>query len=712
MGKTLIIAEKPSVARAISEALKVKGKKDGYYESDKYYITYAYGHLYQLYDVSDYDPEKKGWKLEYFPFIPKDYKYKPIDNDGAKKQIRTIKTLLKDSDLVINACDKDREGEVLFSEIKHVLNIKQPIKRLLITSYTDKDVEKGMRELGSERLDIEKAGGCRQKIDWVLGINLTSTFTLITNSNTQLRLGRVILPTLKLIFDREKEIAGFKSRPIYTLKADFQNDKCSYSGTYYLDGQNKSADKNPLEKVKEDIKDQQAVVIKKISDKKKTMPPKLFSLTDLQGHITSSYKDFTADKVLKITQALYERKYVTYPRTASRVLDDTQTEDAKESFEAILKKLELGITEKEKFNFHTDKSVFDSTRVDSHPAIIPTYMIPDTKTLSADEKAVYMEIVKRFMAVFMGPTIHDTLEVVTRVKEHEFITRGKMLISEGWRELYKSSKAEEDQDKDDNIEGENLSEGDISKVKDSTLKEGKTAAPKHHTIKTLLFAMENCGKSVEDESEVLKGFTIGTPATRSETIKKLMDCGYIIQKGSNLLITETGIRIITTFPAKNLMRVEFTGQIEKTLKDIEKGNYDPDEFMDKMTGYIAKTINDMKSLTFESIRNERSDKNVIGKCPACKKDVVENIKAYSCEGTLNKQCNFTLWKEDKYLSAFGKKMTLAIAKSLVKDQKVKIKGLKSSKKPGSTFDAIIHLKKNDSSGYWNYEMSFDNKKKA
>lgn len=710
MGKTLIIAEKPSIAKSIAEALEIKGRKDGYYESDNYYITYAYGHLYQLYDVSDYDPEKKSWKLEYYPFIPEEFKYKPIDNPGAKKQIKVIKELLKDSSLVINACDGDREGELLFSEIKHDLKIKQPIKRLWITSHTTKDVNRGLKELKPEMLNLESAGSCRQKIDWILGINTTTTFTLITDSNQPLKLGRVVLPTLKLVFDREKEIIGFKSKPIYSLKATFK-DKCQYSGTFYKEGQNKFLEKDSLEKIAKEIQNKEAIISKKLSEKKKTMPPKLFSLIDLQGYITSHYKAFTADKVLKVTQELYEKKYVTYPRTASRVLDDSQVEDAKESYEAILDKLDLKIDKTGKFVFHTEKRLFDSSKVDSHPAIIPTYVVPDINSLSEDEKIVYMEIVKRFMAMFMEPMIHDTLEIVTRVDSYEFITRGKALIQEGWKELYSNLKDEESEDEEDKIEGNNLSEGDKSKVFNQDIKEGKTVPPKHYTEATLLSAMENCGKHVEDESEVLKGFTIGTPATSAETIKKLIECNYILKKGSNLLITELGVKIITMFPAKNLMRVDFTGQIEKTLKDIEKGNYNPDEFMAKMTNYIEKTINEMKGLKFDSLRTEKNDKNIIGKCPACKKNVIENQKAYSCEGTINKECNFTLWKDDKYLKSLGKKMTATIAKSLVKEQKALIKGIKSKKNEGYTYDAVIHLKQNKESGYWNYEMTFPQKKK-
>jgi DNA topoisomerase-3 len=712
MEQILIIAEKPSVAKSIATALKANKKQDGYFEGNGYYVSYAFGHLYTLADTRDYNPDMQKWDLKDYPFVPGSFKYKATNDPGIKKQIKTLKQLASKSDLLINACDGDREGELIFAEIKNDLNINKPIKRLWITSHTPKDIEKGMNNLKGHMQNLENAGYCRQQIDWLIGINLTVVYTLKSGDGQVLKVGRVLLPTLKLIFNREVEIANFKSKPFYMLKSRFKSDDESYIGTYYnKEGDNKFSSKEDILSIQEAIKNKPGTVIKKEGKQSKQNAPKLFSLTDLQGHITSKFKGFSSDKVLKVMQSLYEKKYLTYPRTASRYLDDTQIKDAEESLNAVINIPGL-IKDQAAIEFHTEKRVFDSSKVDSHPAIIPTYIVPDIDKLSEDEKIVYMEVVKRFVAQFMQSAVYDTVEIITKVEEYEFITRGKFLIQEGWKELYRSKDDSEDeeskdQDQEDKISAKNLNEGDTVELDSSELKEGKTTPPAHYTEKTLLSAMENCGKQVENEEDVLTGFTIGTPATRADTIKKLIDTDYIIQKGKNLLITDKGAKVIHFFPVKRLLKVDFTGKIEKTLKDIENGEYDSNTFMDKMTSFIVKNVEEMKNSEIGVIKKQQ---NIIGKCPDCGKNVIETSKAYSCEGTRDDKCKFTLWKDDKFFKHFGKKMTETIAKNLVNKKQAKVKGLKSTKKEDVKFDAIISIKKDPESGYWKYEMSFDNKK--
>lgn len=715
MGNSLIIAEKPSVAGSIAAALGATKKQDGYFEGNGYFVSYAFGHLYNLADAEEYNPDMKGsWNLEHYPFVPNKFKYKPIDNPGGKKQLKVIKELASKADLIINACDDDREGALIFTELKDNLNFNKPIKYLTITSHTPKDVHEGMANLRESLFNTEKAGYCRQQIDWVLGINLTSVYTVKAGGELTIKLGRVVLPTLKLIFDREVGISQFKSTPFYTLKSQFKtDDEEFYIGTYYdNEGNPRILDNNKILEIQESIKNKPGTIIKKESKQATENAPKLFNLTDLQGHITSKYSGFTSDGVLKVMQSLYEKKYLTYPRTASRHLDNSQEEKAKESLYAVIDIPEFNL-DKAEVKFHTEARVFDSSKVDSHPAIIPTYIIPDLDSLSENEKIVYVEVAKRFIAQFMPAATYDTLEIVTQVDEHKFITRGRVLVNAGWKKLYNVGNTEEEPEEKENeedsetISATNIKEGNSVLTGDTEIKEGKTKPAAHYTEKTLLNAMETCGKNVENDEEILKGYTIGTPATRGDTIKKLFDCGYITQKGKNILITELGLQVIHYFPVKRLLKTDFTGQIEKTLKDIENGQYDSKEFMDKMTAYIVKNIQEMKNSEIPAIRRPV---NILGKCPKCGKNVVETPKAYSCEGTRDKECNYTLWKENNFFKTFEKKLTETIARDIINKGKAIVSGFKNPKKDGESFKATILVQEDTKTGFWNYK--FENNKGA
>lgn len=695
----LLIAEKPSVAKNIATALGATVRKDGYYEGNGYLVTYAFGHLYQAYDVKDYNPEIDKWKIEDYPFIPSKFKYKPINDEGVKKQIEIIRKLIERSELVICATDSDREGALIWTCIKEELNIRKPTKTLWVTSHTPEDIKKGMNSLREDMLDLQAAGSCRQKIDWLLGISFTVLFTLKSGGGKTLNIGRTILGTLKLIYDREVEIQTFKSKNFYVLHSEFNLNKDKYIGTYILDDNSKFKSKDELVSIEKVIKNKSGTIIKKESKESSKDSPKLFSLTDLQAYIANEYDNFTADKVLKVTQSLYEKKVVTYPRTASKYLDETLTQDAEKALNAVINYQGMNIKNKESIQFHTEKSVFDSTKVDSHPAIIPTYILPEN--LTKDEEIVYTEIAKRFIAKFMPKAKYESLEVLTKVEGHEFITKGNRLVSEGWISLYNSKKS------NDEILAIDLKENDTVKVKECQIEDGKTKPKKYYTESTLLSAMETCGRIVEDEEEILKGFTIGTPATRGETIKKLLNIEYIVKKGKTIKLSALGAKVVQNFPIKNFLRVDFTGKIEKTLKEIEQGEYDPEVFMKKMIEYIVKKAEELKCSDIPIIAGE---KNIIGKCPACGKNVVENKKTYACEGTKDKKCDFAIWKDDKIFKMYGKRMTERVAKELVNKQYISLKGLKSPKKEGVKFDADFKLVKKEN-GYWGYEMSFNNKKR-
>ena len=335
--KKVIIAEKPSVAKNIADAFNIKTKKDGFFEGKDYLITWAFGHLFQLYDARDYDERLKSWRMENFPFIPEEFKYKVkcdnvnknVPDSGVEKQINIIKNLIdrEDVDGVISATDQDREGEVISLEIFMYLNVKKPIYRLLLNEWTPDEVKKGMDNLknNSEMKSLQDAGIGRQLADWIIGINLTSVATLRYKPNDKkiLNIGRVLLPTLKIIYDRDKEIENFKATTYYKLLATFKtSDNKEFEGTYYENNNEKFEDKSVLDALNDLLKEKLGKIIEKQVEKKKEYPPFLFNLSNLQGYITSKYKGWTSDKVLKVAQSLYEKKFITYPRTGSRALDE------------------------------------------------------------------------------------------------------------------------------------------------------------------------------------------------------------------------------------------------------------------------------------------------------------------------------------------------------------------------------------------------------
>ena len=343
----VIVAEKPSVEKNIADALNIKTRKDGYFEGDDYLITWAFGHLLQLYDAKDYDENMKGWRLEKFPFIPEKFEYKvkcdsvnrtSVDK-GAQKQINIIKSLIEreDVDGIISATDFDREGQVIGDELFLYLNEKKPVFRMLLNEWTAEEVKKGMANLkpNEEMKSLQDACIGRQWADWIIGINLTSVATLRYNPNSKriLNIGRVLLPTLKIIYDTDKEIENFEASTYYKLTATFKTkNNEEFQGTYYINDNEKFDSEDIPENIAELIKDKNAEIIEKQVEKKKDYAPLLFNLSNLQGYITSKYKGWTSDKVLKVAQALYEKKFITYPRTGSVALEESLKERTKKVY--------------------------------------------------------------------------------------------------------------------------------------------------------------------------------------------------------------------------------------------------------------------------------------------------------------------------------------------------------------------------------------------
>ncbi len=718
--KKVIIAEKPSVAKNIADAFNIKTKKDGFFEGKDYLITWAFGHLFQLYDARDYDERLKSWRMENFPFIPEEFKYKVkcdnvnknVPDSGVEKQINIIKNLIdrEDVDGVISATDQDREGEVISLEIFMYLNVKKPIYRLLLNEWTPDEVKKGMDNLknNSEMKSLQDAGIGRQLADWIIGINLTSVATLRYKPNDKkiLNIGRVLLPTLKIIYDRDKEIENFKATTYYKLLATFKtSDNKEFEGTYYENNNEKFEDKSVLDALNDLLKEKLGKIIEKQVEKKKEYPPFLFNLSNLQGYITSKYKGWTSDKVLKVAQSLYEKKFITYPRTGSIALEESLKDRAKK----VLDTLKTGLPYEDKINFVTTKRIFDNSKVESHSAITPTYLKPSG--LTKDEQIVYDAVKNRFIMQFMPVAEYEETKLTLKVNDENikgiFISRGKVQLVEGWKVVEKM------ESKDTILPMVN--KDDIVYVVDSKVNAVTKKPPKLHTEKTLLRVMETCGKSFKDEEDseemmasILSGFSIGTPATRAETIKRLKDIGYIKSKGKSLTTTELGRTIVEIFPVKELFDLEYTGRLEKTLSDIEKGKFNKDEFLKMIEDFTKKAIDDIKKDTsmlknFKVKLPEGSES--VGKCPVCGNDVVEGEKAFGCVNWKN-GCKFSIWKDDKFINSLGKKVTKEMVEILLKNGKVGFRNLRSKK--GTTFSAYLKYEKDEKTGYYIWKFEFIN----
>ena len=721
--KKVIIAEKPSVAKNIADAYNIKIRKDGYFEGDDYLVTWAFGHLFQLFDAKDYDENMKGWRMDKFPFIPEEFKYKvkcdnvnrSVTDKGAEKQINIIKTLIDrdDVDGVISATDQDREGELISLEVFMYLNQNKPIYRLLLNEWTPDEVRKGMNNLKEniEMKSLQDAGISRQWADWIIGINLTSVATLryggTGKERKMINIGRVLLPTLKIIYDRDKEIENFKASTYYKLLATFKTkNNEEFEGTYYNENNNeKFEDKKVVEELKKHLKDKEGEIIEKQVEKKREYAPLLFNLSNLQGYITSKYKGWTSDKVLKVAQNLYEKKFITYPRTGSVALD----ESLKDKTKKVLEVSKNGLSYEEQIKFVDNKRIFDNSKVESHSAITPTYIRPTG--LSKDEEIVYNAIKNRFIMQFMPIAEFEETKLTVKIHDEKFkgifATKGRVQIVEGWRVVEKI------ETKDTILPF--VSKKEMVQVVDGKVNTVTKKPPKLHNEKTLLRVMETCGKSFKDEEDspemmqaILSGFSIGTPATRAETIKKLKDTGYIKSKGKSLTCTDLGKTLVEIFPVKELLDLQYTGRLEKTLSDIEKGKFKKDDFLSMIKAFTVEAVEDIKKDTamLKNFKVELPEgTESIGKCPVCGNDIIEGEKGFGCTNWKN-GCKYTIWKNDKFIESMGKKVTKEMVKLLLKNGKVGFRNLKSKK--GTLFSAYLRYEKDEKTGYYNWKMEFIN----
>lgn len=648
--KKLIITEKPSVARDIAKVLNVSGRRDGYIEGKDYLITWAVGHLITLFEPDDYDPALKKWNYGTLPIIPKEIKIKPYSK--TVKQLNIIKSLCdrKDVDSLVCATDSGREGELIFRYIYSYIECEKPFERLWISSMTDESIKTGFDKLvnGKEYNRLYLAAKCRSEADWLVGINATRAYT--TLNNTLLSIGRVQTPTLALIVNRHLEINDFTPKDYFEIRAEYEEE---FSGTWF---------KEQMSETKIDTMEEAREIVDKVNGKegivtdvekanKSQKAPFLYDLTELQRDGNRMY-GYTATQVLEYAQDLYEkRKLITYPRTDSRFLSDDMKKTVVDTMYTInvapYNKAIHPLLKDGKLNLKFSNRIINNKKITDHHAIIPSKKNPSSVRMTDEEKNIYQLIVKRFIAVFYPDFKFNTTKLTVLVEGESFVSKGKIVKDLGWKKLYQKAN-----DKDDQLLPD-LKKKDPVHIKEAIIDAKKTSPPKPYTEATLLSAMENAGRFVEEEElkEQLKDGGFGTPATRAGIIERLISVKYIYRKGKSIHPTDKGIKLISIVPER-LKSPEMTGRWEGGLTRISRDDLPVEQFMTsihKFVNYIVKSASKTKNMV--EFEQENRAKNtykikgkVYGKCPVCGEgQVTVNTKAYYCSKFLE-GCKFTLWK--------------------------------------------------------------------
>lgn len=683
MGKTLVLAEKPSVGRDIARALGVKGAGEGMIEGEQYVISWAVGHLVALCDPDELNPEWKKWRWETLPMLPETLQTKVLP--GTKKQFSIVKKLLlsKEIDSVVCATDSGREGELIFRYIYQQAGCVKPVMRLWISSMTDAAIREGFERMkpSSAYDGLYESARCRSEADWLIGMNASRAYTL--RYDALLSVGRVQTPTLCLLVKRDQEIRAFVPQDYWEIRADFGD----YTGLWVHPetGETRCMNERQAREISAQVKGQPARVTEYTCEPKRQPPPFLYDLTSLQRDANRQL-GFSAAKTLQIVQSLYEKhKLITYPRTDSRYLTHDMPEKVKKAIESL--SIEPCATLKSKVlaaPLSKSSRIYNDQKVSDHHAIIPTgRRIPSS--LSSQEAAVFDLIARRLLAVHFPDYEYESAKATTVSQGHSFRSNGTRMISAGWKEVYQDQQKKKEPE--DALPA--LRSGDERTVKSVKVKALKTKPPEPHTDATLLAAMENAGRTLADESlrESMKDSGLGTPATRAAVIERLIEVGYARRKGKTILSTEKGEKLIAVAP-EQLTSAELTGKWEKALSlmaretDREKMDAQSARFMEGIRKYASFLVDEAKqketNVVFE--REERAKGKKGGRksppvreldvvCPLCRQGrVTENSKAFSCT-RWREGCKMTIWKEC-LVSSGGPVLTAKLVKLVIEQREV------------------------------------------
>ena len=691
----LVITEKPSVAQSIAKVLSATKHCNGYLEGNGYLVSWCIGHLVELAPPDYYDERYGKWKKEDLPILPANWKY--TVSPGTKKQFNILKELMKrdDVDSLICATDAGREGELIFRLVYHQCRCRKPFERLWISSMEDSAIRDGFRHLkpGTEYDALYEAALCRERSDWIVGINATRLFSVLYGNT--LNVGRVMSPTLALTVMREATIATFISEPFYTVKIQMDGFTASSE---------RIKSKEEAEKLAADCQEASAVVTKVERKNRKEKPPLLYDLTTLQRE-ANKIMGYTAQQTLDYTQSLYEKKMVTYPRTDSRYL----TEDMAATIPDLVQKTA------KKFSFSDEAvpvrtgQVINNKKVTDHHAIIPTKTAAETdlSALPAGEQAVLELIARRLVCAVGIPCESDETAVELSCAGAVFKAKGSIVTEPGWKAFISGTESGKEDKEEDASSIPDVQNGMELTVREAVCKEGKTVPPKHYTEASLLQAMENAGAEEMPEDAERKG--LGTPATRAGIIEKLVRTGFLERTGNKktkyLIPTQKGTALVTILP-EQIQSASMTAEWEEKLLEIERGKYSGDAFMGEIEAMISDLVKNYQIVPDAEILMPKQKSQKIGKCPVCGNDVIEGAKGWFC---VSRSCPFVLWKQNCYFDSIGKKLTASVAKKLLVNGKVRMKGCKSAK-TGKTFDAVLILE-TDTDGKARFRLDFEGGKK-
>ena len=687
----LIITEKPSVAQSIEKVLGAQKRQDGYLEGNGYLVSWCVGHLVELAMPEAYDEKYSRWRYDDLPILPERWKYQI--SSATRKQYDMLKNLMKRDDVMelVNACDSGREGELIFRLVYHQSGCKKPFLRLWISSMEDSAIREGFAQMksGKEYDALYEAALCRERADWIVGMNATRLFSCLYGQT--LNVGRVMTPTLAMVVMRDAAIQGFREEPFYTVHISADGITATSA---------RFKEKMDAEKLVHACRDSGTVVIQKVEQKEKIEKcPQLYDLTSLQRDANRRL-GYTAQQTLDYTQSLYEKKLVTYPRTDSRYL----TEDMEATLPELVTTIQnsFDIQKNTQVSVHSSQ-VINGKKVSDHHAIIPTKTAVgcNLSELPAGEREVFLLIARRLICAVADPYRYLETKISLICGGQNFSAKGREVIAEGWK-LYdgrKSKEKESEEDAENNVLP-SLLENMQMVLSDAVIKEGKTSPPKHFTEDTLLSSMETAG-DVPDEAE-RQG--IGTPATRAGIIEKLVQKGYIERQGDkkskHLVSTHKGNALVTVIP-EQIQSPSMTADWEEKLLQVERGQYEGTAFMDEITHMISGLVKNYELVKGAEILLPTKGA-VIGNCPVCGSEITERPKGWFCS---NQSCHFSLWKDNNYFKKLGKQLTPKLAEELVKKGKARLIGCKSAR-TRRKYDATVVMN-TDANGRPVFELRFD-----
>lgn len=697
MSKFLVIAEKPSVAQSYAKNLSAYKREDGYLEGESCIVSWCLGHLAEYAQPEEYDSKYEKWQFDDLPILPEAWKLK-VSKD-KKKQFDVLKGLMNRSDVeyLVNGCDAGREGELIFQRVYDLAGCRKPVKRLWISSMEDAAIQKGFQTMKSEEeyKNLCMAAVCRAQADWLIGMNGTRAYT--TRYFKRLVVGRVQTPTLAILAERQERIEHFQKEAFYKVAL--------------TDGKLTVVSENIANEEAADLlaalcNGSTAVVTQMKKERKKSFPPKLYDLTSLQRE-ANRYFGYTAKRTLDMLQELYEEKLVTYPRTDSQFV----TEDMKDSVEELVGKMPVLLPFVDYGQLgHDIKRVINNAKVSDHHAILPTKEAVEKgiADLPADKKNLMMLICQQLVQATGEEYLYEQTDITVKCQEHDFKARGKISVQMGFKEVEKAFKqlcvkAEpvEGKEKETSIpagyeEGMRLFPVKAEKTTHYT------SPPKPFNEDTLLAAMETAGNKEFDSETEKKG--LGTPATRASIIEKLVSSGYAQRKGKQILPSIEGKELVKVMP-EYLKSAVMTAEWENQLLMMEKGQITDTQFMGEITSLVRKILEVCREIPEEERRRFQTAREVIGKCPVCGCDVFEGKQNFYCS---NRQCDFALWKENRFLGSMEKNLDKKMARELLDKACTHVKGLYSKKKD-MKFDADLLLTLED--GKPRFHLEFPKKKK-